>query len=124
MRGLIFGALVVLACGGQTTNVDGGADTGPKLACWADPRTTADRQCATPADCAVVDHTADCCGSIVVNGVRVDQVNALHNAETAANAGCPVCNCMGQPTVDEAGNPGQTFVASCDTGLCTAHAQF
>jgi hypothetical protein len=123
MRGFVVGALIVLACGGSSTNVDGGADTGPKIACWADPRTTADRQCATNGDCAVVDHVADCCGSIVVNGVRVDQVNAIHNAETAANAGCAVCQCAAQPTVDENGTPGLQFVASCDTGLCTAHAQ-
>ncbi len=123
MRGLILGAFVVLACSGQSTNVDGGADTA-KIACWADARTVADRQCAAPADCAVLDHVADCCGSIVVEGVRQDQLNAIHNTETAANSGCAGCACAPAPTVDENGTPGTTFVASCDTGLCTAHAQF
>jgi hypothetical protein len=124
MRGWISFGLVILACGGETTTIpDGGGDAAKKVPCWGDPRTTANRQCTADADCAIVDHVADCCGSIVENGVRVDQVNALHNEETTTNAGCNVCQCAAQPTVDESGASGGAYLAKCDNGLCTAHAQ-
>jgi hypothetical protein len=123
MRGWLFFGFVLVACGGETTTIDGGADVVKKVPCWGDPRTTANRQCTVDSDCAIVDHVADCCGSIVENGVRVDQVNALHNEETATNAGCNVCQCMPQPTVDENGGTGGAYLAKCDNGLCTAHAQ-
>lgn len=123
MRGLVFFAFVVVACSGETAVIDGGADVVKKVPCWGDPRTTANRQCTADSDCAIVDHVADCCGSIVENGVRVDQVNALHNEETATNAGCATCQCAPQPTVDENGQTGGAYLAKCDNGLCTAHAQ-
>lgn len=115
---------IVAACGGETTTIpDGGKDAAKPVPCWGDARTDADRTCTVPSDCAVVDHVNDCCQSIVEQGVRADQVNLLHNAETQANAGCSVCQCMAQPTVDENGAKGGAYVASCDNGLCTAHAQ-
>ncbi len=114
---------VIVACGGQTTAIDGGVDAAKPVPCWGDARTNADRTCSVASDCAIVDHVSDCCQSIVEQGVRADQVNALHNAETQANAGCGVCKCLPQPTVDESGASGGAYVASCDTGLCTAHAQ-
>lgn len=118
-----FLALLFLACCGQTTSdVDAGGDA-QKPACFTDLRTTATRTCQTNADCAVVDHYADCCQSIVENGVRGDQVNAIHDAENTEDQGCLNCGCPAAPTVDELGNGGQAFVASCDNGLCTAHAQ-
>lgn len=123
MRGWLFFASMIAACGGETATIDGGADVAKKVPCWGDPRTTANRQCTADSDCAIVDHVADCCGSIVENGVRLDQVNALHNEETATNAGCNVCQCMAQPTVDENGQTGGAYLAKCDNGLCTAHAQ-
>jgi hypothetical protein len=124
LRGCLAFAFVVLACGGETTVIDGGTDAAKKVPCWGDPRTTTNRQCTSNADCAIVDHVADCCGSIVEDGVRVDQVNAVHNAETSANAGCNVCQCMAQPTVDENGGTGGAYLAKCDpSGLCTAYAQ-
>ena len=103
--------------------IDAGTDAGKKVPCWGDPRTVTLRQCTVDSDCAIVDHVADCCGSIVEDGVRVDQVNAMHNAETAANAGCALCQCMAQPTVDENGASGGAYLAKCEGGLCTAHAQ-
>lgn len=123
MRGLVFFAFVIVACGGETTIIDSGTPDVKKVPCWGDPRTVALRQCTADADCAIVDHVSDCCGSIVENGVRVDQVNTLHNDETAANAGCSVCQCAAQPTVDENGQSGGAYLAKCDNGLCTAHAQ-
>jgi len=118
----LVAVLAVAACGGTTSAPD---DAGPdvKVACFADVRTSADRSCSSNADCAVIDHVADCCGSIVEEGVRGDEVDAIHDAETEANAGCPLCQCNGKPTVDETGASGTAFVASCDTGVCTAHAQ-
>ena len=123
MRGWFVFAFVIVACGGETATIDAGTDAAKKVPCWGDPRTLANRQCTVDSDCAIVDHVADCCGSIVENGVRLDQVNALHNEETATNAGCSVCQCMAQPTVDENGQSGGAYLAKCDNGLCTAHAQ-
>jgi len=123
MRGWVFFAFIVVACGGETTVIDGGADVVKKVPCWGDPRTVALRQCTMDSECAIVDHIADCCGSIVENGVRVDQVNTLHNDETAANTGCAQCQCAAQPTVDENGQTGGAYLGKCDNGLCTAHAQ-
>jgi hypothetical protein len=122
LRALAFAFLVLLACGGETSAVDAGSEA-PPLVCWADARTDTSRACTSNADCAVVDHVADCCGSLVENGVRVDQVNAVHEAELAANAGCTICKCMPNATVDESGASGGAYIASCDNGLCTAHAQ-
>src|SRR6516162_6773628 len=103
MRGWLFFGFVLIACGGQSAVIDGGTDAAKKVPCWGDPRTLANRQCTADSDCAIVDHVADCCGSIVENGVRVDQVNDLHNEETATNAGCSTCQCAPQATVDESG---------------------
>jgi hypothetical protein len=117
-------AFVIVACGGTTATIDGGTDSGgKKVPCWGDARTTQDRSCTTTADCAVIDHTADCCGSLVEEGVNINQVVAVHNAEASANAGCSICKCPPMPTVDEGGASGGAYLARCDVGLCTAHAQ-
>jgi hypothetical protein len=76
------------------------------------------------SDCAVIAHQSDCCGTLIEEGVRVDEVDAVHNAETMANAGCSLCKCPPLATTDEEGQMGGAYLASCDdTGLCTAHAQ-
>lgn len=126
MKALAFIIVAIAAaCGGSTANVDGGAGDAkaPPVPCWGDARTDALRKCTVASDCAVVDHVNDCCGSIVEEGVRVDQVDALHNDETEANSGCATCQCMANPTTDESDQSGGAYVASCDMGLCTAHAQ-
>jgi hypothetical protein len=114
--------VVIGACGGTTTAVDAGTDA-PPVVCWGDVRTAQDRMCTGQSDCAVVAHQSDCCGTIIEEGVRDDQVDAVHDAETAANASCGLCKCVPLPTTDEEGQMGGAYVASCDTGLCTAHAQ-
>ncbi len=114
---------VLIACGGTTTAVDAGVDSGKKVACWGDARTQSDRTCTANQDCAVVDHTNDCCGTFVEQGVRVTEVNNVINEEAAANAGCNICKCPAGQTEDENGASGGAYIASCDDGLCTAHAQ-
>ena len=117
-------AIVLVACGGQTSApIDAGPDV-PALACFADGREPADRQCSGNGDCAVLDRQSDCCGSVEVDGVRIDRVDAIHEAELSGDTGCEVCKCAPKPTADESGQTGTTFVASCDQGVCTAHAQF
>ena len=125
---IAFGVLfAIIACGGSTTTIDGGTDAGmpdaKKVACWGDARTAANRMCMTNQDCAIVDHTNDCCGTIVEEGVRLDQVNNVHDEELAANAGCSQCGCPPAQTTDETGQNGGAYVASCDMGVCTGHAQ-
>jgi len=113
---------VAVACGGSTVTVDAGTDAA-KVPCWGDARTSQMRQCTVQSDCAVVDHQADCCGTIVEEGVQLNQVDVVHNAETIANTGCAICKCPPGMTTDETGQSGGAYVASCDMGLCTAHAQ-
>jgi hypothetical protein len=122
MRKVVWLLPWVVMCGGTTTpSVDAGPDT--SIPCWSSLRTSQDRTCAANGDCAVLAHQTDCCGSIVEEGIRLDQVDAVHNAEVTANASCGACGCPPKPTVDESGNQGGAFVASCDQGVCTGHAQ-
>ncbi len=122
MRGFAAVAVVV-ACGGSTTgSIDAGPDVVKKVPCWGDARTVQNRTCTVNSDCAVVDHQADCCGTLVEEGVRVDQVDAVHNQETTANAPCSACGCPPAATTDESGATGGAYLASCDNGLCVAHA--
>ncbi len=117
--------LLCAACGGQTAAADAGADaaSGQDAGCYGDPRADAQRQCQSAADCTVVDRVADCCGSIVKEGIRGDQASTFESTQTADNTSCKVCKCPPSPAVDELGQLGSAFAASCDQGLCVAHAQ-
>lgn len=93
--------------GGPTdAGVDGGAplDGGPFDAgmCGA-AFPTFDRGCEINADCSVVLHQVDCCGTNVALGIRFDGVSSFDTRETACRALFPVCDCVSQPTAADDG---------------------
>jgi hypothetical protein len=96
---------------GGSSRGDAGVDAGSaKLDCTIRPSAfpAFDRSCAQAADCAVVAHQRDCCGTRVMLGIRADQVASFAAAETQCEAQYPACGCAEQtPTADD----GTTFDA-------------
>jgi hypothetical protein len=121
--------VLVAACGGKvdapsdaSPGVDSGMDSGDGAMCtYAETRTTVDRQCNAATDCVVVMRQLSCC-QVQNEGIRADAASQFVAKQDAQTAGCPGCGCAAQPE-DELGVKGVTFVATCDNGLCTAHAQ-
>jgi len=63
---------------------------------------TFDRACTTNPDCDLVYHQVDCCGSMVVLGIRGDAAKAFSEAEAECVAQYPVCRCVPQfPVADD-----------------------
>ncbi len=116
---------LVGACGGKTTTGDGGVGGdagGDALTCtYQDTRTTAQRTCSTSSDCVVVVRQSSCCQQ-EDDGILATAAQTFNSQQAALTAACPACGCFSQP-VDELGVKGSTFGATCDNGLCTAHAQ-
>ena len=127
----ILAAAAILSggCGGKTDAGDGGTDgatgtdaTGDGPMCtYQDTRTSSERTCSVSADCAVVIRSVSCCQE-ENDGILSSAAPTFNQQQAALTAGCPACGCAAQP-VDELGVKGTSFVATCDNGLCTAHAQ-
>jgi hypothetical protein len=118
--------LGVVACGGKASQpTDAGADVqgSDGASCtYQDTRTTATRMCNVSADCVVVTREVDCCQT-QYEGIRSDAAQKFASDQTALTSGCPGCGCAAQP-VDDLGVKGNgSFVATCDTGVCTSHVQ-
>ena len=128
--GILAAAAIALGgCGGKTDTGDAGSDAatgtdsasdGPMCA-YQDTRTTSERTCSVSADCVVVVRSVSCCQE-ENEGILSASAQTFDQQQAALTAGCPGCGCAAQP-VDELGNKGTSFVATCDNGLCTAHAQ-
>ena len=123
-----FAALIFAACGGKQDGVDAGADgsadTGSNDAqtcTYTETRTPSDRTCNVSTDCVVVERQLTCCKA-QDEGIRTDAAQKFQADQAALTKGCPACGCLAQPQ-DELGNMGTSFTATCDNGLCTAHAQ-
>jgi hypothetical protein len=124
-------ALLVAACGGQTTPVDASVlpdaardaagDGGASCQYGPPPGFEALRSCSAATDCDTVYIPKDCCGDVVY-GVRSEHVRPVSGDVTARIAGCPQCGCAAQP-VDEFGQRGTSFSAACEGGKCVAHAK-
>jgi hypothetical protein len=118
-------ALVVLACGGKQDSGDAGsdasADIGSDMCTYEETRTSSDRTCSVAADCVVVARDLSCCQS-QDEGIRSDAAQKFQSDQTALTTSCPACGCAAEPQ-DELGNKGTSFIATCDNGSCTAHAQ-
>jgi hypothetical protein len=127
---ITFVALAAFAaCGGKQDGGDAGSDAGitpdsggDALVCtYQETRTSSDRTCNVSADCVVVARSLSCCQE-QDEGIRKDAAQKFQSDQAALTAACPACGCAAQP-VDELGNKGTSFTASCDSGQCTAHAQ-
>ena len=129
MQNHALSALVVVAlaaaCGGKQDAGDAGTDAGSDVdgaACtYAETRTSANRTCNVSSDCVVVVRELSCCQE-QDEGIRSDAAAKFTSDQAALTAACPACGCAAQP-IDELGVKGTSFVATCDNGACTAHAQ-
>ena len=80
-----------------------------------------DRACSTSADCALLNHQVDCCGSEVELGVSAYGLSAAQQAERSCVAAGPFCQCVAKQTVAE---DGRTFPEAtalkvrCIAGRC------
>lgn len=87
------------------------------------------RGCTNDTECALFEHQSDCCGSLVVRGVRREGLSALASTEAACRASYPACGCdSGRVTVDDGseapvGSGSTAVIATCDAGLCTTHVR-
>jgi hypothetical protein len=120
-------AFALVACGGKVdsgldagTGTDAGADTA-KACTYQETRTSSDRTCNVASDCVVVVRSLSCCQQ-QDEGIRKDAAQKFQSDQAALTAACPGCGCDAQD-VDELGNKGTSFTATCDNGACTAHAQ-
>lgn len=104
---------------------DAGPDTGSTILCTGG--TDAEfpdfgESCATNADCTVVLHQVDCCGTLEALGIRLDEAGAFAAAEAVCVSQYGACGCASQPTTDDTGATGTTFFAACEAGTCVSHA--
>jgi hypothetical protein len=117
---LLVALATIAACGGKTQDaVDASADGGACM--YQDTRTISDRMCTVSTDCVVVTRQLSCCQE-QDEGIVAIAAAGFQSQQSALTSGCPGCGCLAQPQ-DELGVKGTTFVATCDKGLCTAHAQ-
>ncbi len=120
-------ALALLACGGKQDGGDAGLDAGADIGSdgpmctYEETRTSSDRTCNVAGDCVVVVRDLSCCQS-QDEGIRVGAAQKFQSDQTALTTSCPACGCAAEPQ-DELGVKGTSFNATCDNGLCTAHAQ-
>ncbi len=80
--------------------------------------------CNVDADCAVVIHQIDCCGSKVAWGINA-MVEAMFTGEEATcRDQYPKCKCAQKQTVADDGKtaPGDVFAAKCLVGQCKSYA--
>lgn len=133
-------AWVVLACGCSDSTGSGGAGAGgadagggagatggggsAEIACDAGVFPEFGESCETEADCAIVLHQTDCCGTLVALGVRADEVHTFDIAEAVCEGQYPGCGCAAQPTTAEDGQiaPSDDAIAvRCDAGACATY---
>ena len=118
------GAPETTTTGGEmtTTTSTGGEEPGP-VACGDFPPTFPlfDKQCVSKADCAVVAHTIDCCGSEKLIGIHEGAVGEFNEAEALCDSQMPQCDCLPNPPVAEDGNSildANEVSLACNAGKC------
>lgn len=97
----------------------GATPTCPDARTWPD----LSRTCKVAADCAVVEHQIDCCGTRQALGVAASERDRALAAEAAWAPKCPACDCVARPTADDAGVTGKSFGVRCAAGVCTSYAK-
>lgn len=81
------------------------------------------RACSVDADCAVVEHEINCCGTLVALGIRADQRAAFDAAEAICRAQYPGCGCAASPTTADDGtryDGARPARAACVDAVCTS----
>jgi hypothetical protein len=79
-----------------------------------------DKTCAAAADCALVFHQINCCGTRVALGISSAESAAFGAAEATCEAQYPGCGCAQQPTVAEDGKSADESLiqVDCLSGSC------
>ena len=111
------------AAASDSTSTDSAkADTAP-FVCIDDKgkMPTALKACTRDADCSQASRMVDCCGSMMMVGVRADVALAFGECERERQKGLPLCDCIAQPLSAEDGSPIPADGAAnvrCDMGVC------
>lgn len=131
-------ALVLCACGSRSTSIDAtpGRD-GPRasdgatasdgsstqtgqLKCTGYTMPSFSKACAKAADCAIVSHQTDCCGSTRAIGVSAGEKAGFEAEENKCAATYPGCGCPAGPPVTDDGSKALGSVSvECVAGSCT-----
>jgi len=77
-----------------------------------------DRTCEKDADCVVVLHQVNCCGTEVAWGIAASEKAAFDAAESECRSEYPACGCPALPTQADDGNTGSDFGVRCRNGEC------
>ncbi|MEY3015399.1 MAG: hypothetical protein RIT45_4134 [Pseudomonadota bacterium] len=81
------------------------------------------KACSADADCVVVQHQINCCGTKIAIGIGKDEQAAFAAAEKLCQSQYPGCGCAQFETVAEDGYStwqDNEFVAKCQEGVCRA----
>lgn len=124
-RSFILVALILAGCP-LTRSVDGGLRQvdGGVVNCGEDdnPHPTFDRSCSEPSDCAKINVTLDCCGTILVHGVRTAIAGTAQEQANECASSFPECGCDRQYDYADDGTESTDFssaVVACVGGTCT-----
>jgi len=82
-----------------------------------------DRTCAVEADCTVVFHQTDCCGTVVAWGLSGEAGKPFSEAEQECAMMYGICDCAPMPTVTDDGKSTEDstqITVGCVDGLCTS----
>ena len=106
-----------------TSDTTSGTTGEPAIACGGDDPyfPEFDRICGEMADCVLVFHQLDCCGSLAALGIDADAAELFAEAEAECVTQYPQCDCAPQPTVADDGSntPDNGLIAvTCLNGLC------
>ena len=80
-----------------------------------------DRACATEADCALLNHRLDCCGSEAALGISANGWAGAQRLELACISSGPVCRCIAKQTVADDGKSfpeAASLKLRCVAGRC------
>jgi hypothetical protein len=110
------------AGGGTTTSGAGGGT--PNVQCAGSPPVfpSFDKACTVDADCAVVFHQINCCGTRRALGIVKGKVVDFGAAEAICESQYPGCGCAQQPTMADDGNASadeSLIKVSCSMSACT-----
>jgi len=85
-----------------------------------------DRSCQSAADCALVEHQTDCCGSILVMGIALSAAPDFAAVEQYCAAQFPACGCAARGLELEDGTlidfGSDDYAAECIEGKCRSHS--
>ena len=82
------------------------------------------KACSDVSECMLVEHMADCCGSILIMGINTDPgaKELFDRAEMQCTAGQPICDCVPLSSALEDGTSipvgGTDYAVACNEGRC------